>query len=71
MRFVEMVIDPLTARKFMKDSALYEAPFSQLNAGVPDELSAGKEAVVDNLFATLDAVHSGLAGAANGLGQSL
>jgi len=55
----------------MKDSALYEAPFSQLNAGVPDELSAGKEAVVDNLFATLDAVHSGLAGAANGLGQSL
>ena len=60
MRFVEMVIDQLTARGVMKDSALYEAPFSQLHAGGPDELFAGKEAVVDSLFATLGAVHSGL-----------
>jgi len=61
-----MVIDQLTARGVMKDSALYEAPFSQLHAGGPDALFAGKEAVVDNLFATLDGVRSGLASAANG-----
>jgi type I restriction enzyme R subunit len=65
IRFVEMVIDQLTARGVMKDSALYEAPFSQLHAGGPDELFVGKEAVVDSLFATLGAVHSGLSSAAS------
>jgi len=65
IRFVEMVIDQLTARGVMKDSALYETPFSQLHAGGPDELFAGKEAVVDNLFATLNAVHTGLSSVVN------
>ena len=63
MRFVEMVIDQLTARGVMRDSALYEAPFNQLHAGGPDELFAGKEAVVNSLFATLGGVHSGLSSA--------
>lgn len=49
----------------MKDSALYEAPFNQLHAGGPDELFAGKEAMVDSLFETLGAVHNGLSSAAN------
>ena len=65
IHFVEMVIDQLTARGVMKDSALYEAPFSQLHAGGPDELFVGKEAVVGSLFATLGAVHSGLSSAAS------
>ena len=51
----------------MKDSALYEAPFSQLHAGGPDELFAGKEAVVDSLFTTLGEVHSGLSSVASQL----
>ena len=34
--------------------------FSQLHAGGPDELFAGKEAVVDSLFTTLVVVHCGL-----------
>ena len=65
MRFVEMVIDQLTARGVMKDSALYEAPFNQLHAGGPDELFTSKEAVVDSLFATMAAVHSDLSVAAS------
>lgn len=65
MRFVEMVIDQLTARGVMKKSELYEAPFSQLHAGGPDELFTGKETVVDSLYATLGVMHSGLSSAAN------
>ena len=65
MRFVEMVMNQLTARGVMKYSALYETPFSQLHAGGPDELFAGREAVVDSLFATLGAVHSGLSSVAS------
>ena len=65
MRYVEMVTDQLTARGVMKESALYEAPFSQLHAGGPDEHFAGKETVVDSLYATLGVVHSGLSSAAN------
>ena len=49
----------------MRDSALYEAQFSQLHAGGPDELFVGKVAVVDSLFATLGAVHSGLSSVAS------
>lgn len=49
----------------MKETALCEAPFSQLHTGGPDELFAGKEAVVDNLFATLNAAHTGLSSVVN------
>ena len=56
IRFVEMVIDQLTARGIMDASALYEAPFSSLHAGGPDELFAGKEKVIDALFQTLKTV---------------
>lgn len=37
----------------MDAAALYEPPFSNLHAGGPDALFAGKEAVIDALFATL------------------
>jgi len=60
IRFLEMVIDQLTARGIMEESALYEAPFSNLHAGGPDELFAGKENVIDGIFESLKAIHSGL-----------
>ena len=60
IRFVEMVIDQLTARGVMAASALYEQPFSNLHAGGPDALFDGKEKVIKDIFNTLDSVHSGL-----------
>ena len=43
IRFVEMVIDQLTARGVMEASALYEPPFSNLHAGGPEALFGGKK----------------------------
>jgi type I restriction enzyme R subunit len=54
MRFVELVIDQLTARGFMEPAALYEAPFSSIHAGGPDELFATNPNVIDGLFHTLE-----------------
>ncbi len=56
IRFVEMVIDQLTARGVMDASALYEPPFSNLHAGGPDELFAGKENVINAVFETLESL---------------
>lgn len=53
MRFVELVIDQLTARGFMESSALYEAPFKSIHAGGPEELFAGKPKIIDGLFEAL------------------
>jgi type I restriction enzyme R subunit len=60
IRFVEMVIDQLTSRGIMEASALYEAPFSALHSGGPDELFAGKEDVIEGIFEKLEAVSSEL-----------
>ena len=60
IRFVEMVIDQLTARGVMEASALYEPPFSNLHAGGPDALFGGKENVIEGIFEKLKAVNSGL-----------
>ncbi len=60
IRFVEMVIDQLTARGVMKPSALYEAPFSNLHTGGPDALFAGREQIIEDIFDTLEAVQAGL-----------
>jgi type I restriction enzyme, R subunit len=54
IRFVELVIDQLTARGFMEPAALYEAPFSSLHAGGPEELFAGKPNIIDGLFHSLE-----------------
>ena len=62
IRFIEMVIDQLTARGVMEAAALYEPPFSNLSSGGPEELFAGKENVIDGIFEKLKAVHSGLIG---------
>lgn len=62
IRCVEMIIDQMTARGVMAASALYEAPFSNLHSGGPDGLFAGKDNIVEGIFDTLEAVHSGLVG---------
>jgi type I restriction enzyme, R subunit len=53
MRFVEVVIEQLTARGVMEAAALYEPPFSNLHAGGPDELFAGHETVIEGIFEKL------------------
>ena len=62
MRFVEMIIDQLTARGVMEPSALYEPPFSNLHDGGPDALFAGKDTIIEGIFGALDGVHAGLMG---------
>ena len=51
-----MIIDQLTARGVMGASALYEPPFSNLHAGGPDALFAGKENVINAVFETLESL---------------
>ncbi|MDE0000685.1 MAG: DEAD/DEAH box helicase family protein [Rhodospirillaceae bacterium] len=53
IRFIEMVIDQLTARGVMEPSALYDAPFSSLHAGGPEALFAGRSNVIDGIFEKL------------------
>ena len=53
IRFVDMVIDQLTARGVMEPSALYEAPFSSVHAGGPEALFAGKSNVIEGIFEKL------------------
>jgi type I restriction enzyme, R subunit len=60
IRFVEMVIEQLTARGVMDASALYEPPFSNLHAGGPDALFGGKKNVIEGIFEKLKAVNSKL-----------
>lgn len=59
-RFVEMVIDRVTARGVMEGSALYEPPFSGLHREGPDSLFAGKEQVIEGIFERLKLVEAGL-----------
>ena len=56
IRFVEMVIDQLTARGVMEPAALYEAPFSSVHAGGPEALFAGKDNVIEGIFEKLKAL---------------
>jgi len=56
IRFIEMVIEQLTARGVMEPCALYEAPFSRVHAGGPDALFAGKSNVIDGIFEKLKAL---------------
>jgi type I restriction enzyme R subunit len=60
IRFIEKIIDQLTARGVMTAEALYEPPFSNLHAGGPDELFAGKEKVIEGIFEKLIEVNSEL-----------
>jgi type I restriction enzyme R subunit len=53
IRFIEIVIDQLTARGMMEAAALYEPPFTSLHSGGPDALFAGKENVIEEIFERL------------------
>jgi hypothetical protein len=50
------VIEQLTARGVMPAAALYESPFSNLHAGGPEELFAGKDNVIAGIFDALKSV---------------
>lgn len=65
IRFIEMIIEQLTSRGVMEASALYEAPFSDLHAGGPDELFAGKEVVINAVFETLASLEPQVQGLAS------
>jgi type I restriction enzyme R subunit len=54
IRFIELIIDQLTARGVIEAGTLYEAPFTNVHAGGPDELFAGKDKVVESLFTALE-----------------
>lgn len=53
-RFVELIIEQLTAQGVMRPEALYEPPFTNLNAGGPDAVFAGKDNLIDDLFTALN-----------------
>jgi type I restriction enzyme, R subunit len=55
IRFAEMIIEQLTARGVMEPGALYEAPFTGLHAGGPDELFAGKSELIAGIFQAIQA----------------
>ncbi len=55
IRFVEMIIEQLTARGVIEPGALYEAPFTAFHAGGPDGLFAGKNELMTGLFAAIEA----------------
>ena len=55
IRFVEMIIEQLTARGVIEPGALYEAPFTGLHAGGPDELFAGKGELISGIFQAIEA----------------
>ena len=60
IRFIEMVIDQLTARGVMEPSALYEAPFSSVHADGPEALFTGKGNVIEGIFEKLETLRSEL-----------
>ena len=47
----------LTARGVMEPSALYEAPFSSVQAGGPEALFAGRSNVIEGIFEKLKTLH--------------
>ena len=60
IRFIEMVIDQLSARGVIEASALYEPPFSNLHAEGPDALFNDNADVIEGVFDVLRQVNSGL-----------
>ena len=60
IRFIEMVIDQLTARGVIDASALYEPPFTNLHAEGPEALFSSKAEVIEGVFKALREVNSGL-----------
>ncbi len=55
IRFVEMIIEQLTARGVIEPGALHEAPFTGLHAGGPDGLCAGSSEMIAGIFQAIEA----------------
>jgi len=55
-RFVELLVDQLTARGVVENDALYEPPFSDLHDEGPDALFEGRKEMVEGLFQILESV---------------
>jgi type I restriction enzyme R subunit len=60
IRFIEMMIDQLTARGVMDAKALFEQPFTSLHAGGPDGVFADNPRVLEGIFQTLKHMESAL-----------
>jgi type I restriction enzyme R subunit len=56
IRFIETLIDQLTAQGVVDSAALYEPPFSDIHAGGPDGLFAGKDKVIEGIFSRLESL---------------
>jgi type I restriction enzyme R subunit len=54
IRFVEMIIEQLTARGVIEPEALYEPPFTGLHAGGPEGLFAGKSDIISGIFQAIE-----------------
>lgn len=55
IRFVEMIIEQLTARGVIEPDALYEPPFTGLHAGGPEGLFAGNSDIISGIFQAIEA----------------
>ncbi len=53
-RFIELIIDQLTAQGVMLPESLYEPPFTNFNVGGPDAVFAGKDNLIEDLFTALN-----------------
>ena len=60
IRFVELVIDQLTAHGVIQAAALYESPFRDLHSRGPEELFANKGDVIDGIFGQIEKLASRL-----------
>lgn len=60
IRFVELIIDQLSAQGIIEPSALYESPFSDLHGGGPEELFANKATVIDGIFDQIEKMAANL-----------
>ncbi|WLE95521.1 MAG: DEAD/DEAH box helicase family protein [Candidatus Electrothrix communis] len=56
IRFIELIIDQLTARGIMNAEALYHPPFTNLHSGGPEGVFAGKENLIKAVFTTLESL---------------
>ena len=60
IRFIELVVEQLTARGVIEPSALYESPFTDMDTGGPEAIFQGKDEIVDGVFKILDNIVSHL-----------
>ena len=60
IRFIELLVDQLTAQGVVEPGALYDSPFSDFHGGGPEAVFAGRENVVEGLFRQLEAASQNL-----------